>query len=284
MLLCQSVIEYLDGGGLPGKNGGGMTVLGVTPFADIPLWMLAAVAAAHFCGFLIRGAFGFGSNLPIIIATTWLLGPHHAILLVIMTATMAQAHLFPQSFGHANWRLAATLTLGVYIGIGIGTYVFVSLDADSLAPILGALIMTVVLMDRFDAIPRLAHIIDLRAKPLVAVLSLISGFVGTVSGGGGIYFLAPFLRHMCPEPVTFRATNIALSGIFMFGRAGFVALAGLVDLTVIVEGLLLMPVVILGNIIGGRWFRSADPAGFFQALSFMLLAGAALLVARSILF
>jgi uncharacterized membrane protein YfcA len=261
-----------------------MTVLGVTPFADIPLWMLAAVATAHFCGFLIRGAFGFGSNLPIIIATTWLLGPHHAILLVIMTASMAQVHLFPQSFGQANWRLAAALTLGVYVGIGIGTYVFVSLDADALAPILGALIMTVVLMDRFDAIPRLARIIDLRAKPLVAVLSLISGFVGTVSGGGGIYFLAPFLRHMCPEPVTFRATNIALSGIFMFGRAGFVALAGLVDLTVIVEGMLLMPVVILGNIVGGRWFKSADPAGFFQALSFMLLAGAALLVARSILY
>jgi uncharacterized membrane protein YfcA len=260
-----------------------MTILGVTPFADLPLWVLAAVAAAHFCGFLVRGAFGFGSNLPIIIATTWLLGPHHAILLVIMTATMAQLHLFPQSFGQANWRLTFALTLGVYVGIGIGTYVFVSLAPDALAPVLGALIMTVVLMDRFDAVPRLARIIDLRARPLVAVLSLVSGFVGTVSGGGGIYFLAPFLRHMSPEPVVFRATNIALSGIFMFGRFGFVALAGLVDLTVMIEGLLLMPVVILGNIVGGRWFKSADPARFFRALSFMLLAGAAMLVARGVL-
>lgn len=261
-----------------------MTILGVTPFADIPYWVLAAVVAAHFGGFMIRGAFGFGSNLPIIIATTWLLGPHHAILLVIMTASMAQVHLFPQCFGKANWRLVAALTLGVYVGIGIGTYVFVSLEPDALAPILGALIMTVVLMDRFNAIPRLARVIDLRAKPLVAVLSLVSGFVGTVSGGGGIYFLAPFLRHMCPEPVHFRGTNIALSGIFMFGRAGFVALAGLVDLTVIVEGLLLMPVVILGNIIGGHWFKSADTDRFFKMLSFMLLAGAAMLVARGLIF
>lgn len=239
--------------------------------------------AAYFAGFLIRGAFGFGSNLPIIIATTWLLGPHHAIVLVVLVATMAQAHLFPQGVRRADWGLVVNLILGVCVGVGIGTYVFVSLDPSTLAPILGALVVAIVAMDRFQAIQRLGRLVDLNGRPTASSLSVVSGFVGTVSGGGGIYFLAPFLRHMCPTPVGFRSTSLALSGLFMFARAGFIALAGMIDATSAVEALLLMPAALLGGWAGGRWFHRADPDRFFRGLSLMLLAGALLLIAKSLL-
>ena len=71
----------------------------ITPFADIPLWAVIGVFASHFFGFFIRGALGFGSNMPIVLLTTWLLGPHHAILLVVLTAFVAQIHLFPHNDG-----------------------------------------------------------------------------------------------------------------------------------------------------------------------------------------
>lgn len=240
------------------------------------------LAAAYFLGFLIRGAFGFGSNLPIVVATAWLLGPHHAIVLVILTATLAQAHLFPQSFGKADWRLIGALVVGIYAGIAVGTYVFVALAPETLAPTLGALVIVIVAMDRFDAIGRLGRRVDLARRPAVAALSVVSGFVGTVSGGGGIYFLAPFLKHMLPRPDIFRATSLGLSGVFIFGRVVLIAVAGLIDLTTIVEAVLLMPVVILGGWTGGRWFRRADAGLFFRALSLMLLVGAALLIGRSL--
>ena len=273
------------GGGQTCVAAGGQTldIFGFSPFDGTLAWAVALVALAHFAGFLIRGAFGFGSNLPIIILTTWALGPHHAIILVILTATFAQAHLFPQGFKRADWGLARRLTVGVYVGIGLGTYVFASLKAEALAPILGALVILIVLMDRFDAIGRLGRVVDLSGRALVAGLSVVSGFVGTVSGGGGIYFLAPFLRHMCPTPVGFRSTSLVVSGIFMLGRALFVLIAGMIDLETVIEALLLMPVVLLGGWIGGRWFRQADAARFFRGLSLMLLAGAVSLIVKSLL-
>ena len=256
-------------------------IFGVQPFAETPLWAVALTALAHFAGFVIRGAFGFGSNLPIIILTALLLGPHHAIVLVVLTATFSQVHLFPQGVKGADWRLVGSLVTGVYIGIAIGTYVFVSLSADTLAPVLGALVIAIVLMDRFDAIRRLGRVIDLKAWTTVAPLSVVSGFVGTVSGGGGIYFLAPFLKHMLPEPVRFRCTNLVLSGVFMAGRAGFFLIAGMLDWQTTIEALLLMPAVFLGGFVGGRWAKTVAPDAFFRGLSVMLLVGALLLAGKN---
>ena len=260
-----------------------LEIFGITPFAETPLWAVGLTAIAHFCGFLIRGAFGFGSNLPIVMATTWLLGPHHAIVLTILTASLSQAHLFPQGVRQADWRLVGALIMGIYVGIGVGTYVFAALAPDVLAPILGALVIVIVLMDRTDAIGRLGRAVDLRGRPTVAGLSVVSGFVGTVSGGGGIYFLAPFLKHMCPTPVGFRSTSLTLSGLFMVGRVGFIAIAGFIDATLVVEAALLSPVVFLGSWTGSRWFRRADASGFFRGLSLMLAIGAVLLIARGLL-
>ena len=62
----------------------------VTPFVGISWWAIAGVFAAHGFGCFIRGAFGFGSNMPIVIITTFLLGPHHAILLALLTTIVAQ--------------------------------------------------------------------------------------------------------------------------------------------------------------------------------------------------
>ena len=257
-------------------------IFGVQPFAGTPFWVVGLTALAHFAGFVIRGAFGFGSNLPIIILTALLLGPHHAIVLVVLTATFSQIHLFPQGVRGADWRLVGALVTGVYVGIAIGTWVFVSLSADALAPVLGALVVGIVLMDRFDVIRRIGSVIDLKAWTTVAPLSVVSGFVGTASGGGGIYFLAPFLKHVLPEPVRFRCTNLVLSGVFMFGRAGFFLIAGMLDWRTTVEALLLMPAVFLGGVVGSRWAKAVAPEAFFRGLSMMLLIGAALLAGKSI--
>ncbi len=54
--------------------------LGEALFRDAPLWAVACIAVSCFLGFFIRGAFGFGSNIPIVLLTTPILGPHHAIV------------------------------------------------------------------------------------------------------------------------------------------------------------------------------------------------------------
>jgi len=255
----------------------------ITPFAEASNWTLALTLIAYFLGFLVRGAFGFGSNLPIVILTAWALGPHHAVILVVLTGMMAQIYLFPQGVRNADWPLALKLASGVYLGIAIGTFAFVSLEPKVFAPVLGALVILLVAMDRLNVINRLSKVVDLRSRLVTFALSVMGGFVGTVSGGGGIYFLAPFLRYMCPTPIGFRSTNLVISGIFLAGRTIFIAVAGLIDLTSTVEAIVLMPFAFLGGWAGGRWFARANSERFFRLLSALLVLGALLLILRNFL-
>ena len=64
------------------------------PFATLNWWMILTVALVHAVGCFIRGAYGFGSNMPIVVATTFIIGPHHAILLALMT-TIISSPSFP---------------------------------------------------------------------------------------------------------------------------------------------------------------------------------------------
>jgi len=85
---------------------------GITAFDAIGPAAIGFVLLAHFAGFYIRGALGFGSNMPIVLLTTWVLGPHHAILLVALTSGIAQIHLLPRGFAkpigrsHGCWHWA----------------------------------------------------------------------------------------------------------------------------------------------------------------------------------
>ena len=92
------------------------------PFESFSLGAIIVVALAHGFGCFVRGAFGFGSNLPIVLVTTFILGPHHAIILSLMTSLVSQAHLLPQGFRNADWQIAKQLFLGLIIGTVFGVW------------------------------------------------------------------------------------------------------------------------------------------------------------------
>ena len=114
-----------------------ITLGGVTAFETLGAAAVALVLVAHFVGFYIRGALGFGSNMPIVLLTTWVLGPHHAILLVALTSGIAQVHLLPQGFRDTDWHVARMLALGMMVGITLGIWVFAGIEADWLVLLLG---------------------------------------------------------------------------------------------------------------------------------------------------
>ena len=134
----------------------------IVAFDGIGFVAMAFILAVHFTGFYIRGALGFGSNMPIVLLTTWVLGPHQAILLVALTSGLAQFHLLPQGFRHTDWSIARMLAFGMMGGIGFGVWVFAGIEADWLVMLLGALIIGILLMDRFRLIERLQTFISIR--------------------------------------------------------------------------------------------------------------------------
>lgn len=254
----------------------------LAPFAQIPFWEIVFVVFSQYLGFFIRGAFGFGSNMPIVLLTTWVLGPHHAILLVVLTSFIAQAHLLPQGFHSADWEVTRPLMLGLLGGIAFGTWIFAILAANWLTLVMGVLISVIVMMDYFRLLERLSNWINLRSHAVTSSLAVTSGAVGTVSGGGGLYFLVAYLKLACATPKALRGTNLILSGVFIIGRVISLSLAGLMTWQFVVEALLLVPAVFLGTWTGTRFFHASSPERFYGALQFVLFCAAIALVGKGV--
>jgi uncharacterized membrane protein YfcA len=260
----------------------GLLPAGVEPFAGIACWGIAIVFAAHAFGCFIRGAFGFGSNLPIVLITTFVLGPHHAILLALLTTIAAQTNLLPSALKDADWQVARPLMAGLTAGTVLGTWLFTILSPQWLLLVLGILLGSIILMDWFNVVQRLTAHIDLRSARLASGFSLVGGTMGGISGGGAFYFLVVYLKHACATAAALRGTNVVLSVLVMCMRMAVVLLAGRMTLTLLAEGLLLTPLALAATWYGARVFRASAPARFFAALQILLLAGAAALILKGI--
>jgi uncharacterized membrane protein YfcA len=96
------------------------------PFPDVPFWAIGCIFVSYFLGFFVRGAFGFGSNIPIVLLTTPILGPHNAIVLVAVAAFVSQIDLLPQGVHTADWRVSKPLIVGMLAGAAVGTWFFLA--------------------------------------------------------------------------------------------------------------------------------------------------------------
>ena len=255
---------------------------GITPFENLTVGAILLVALAHCGGCFIRGAFGFGSNMPIIVATTFIIGPHHAILLALMTTIIAQAHLLPSGFRTADWKITKSLILGMIVGTLFGTWVFTRLSGMALEIILGTLIVFIILMDTFKLVEKLIVNLDLRSRIITTGFSFVGGTMGGLSGAGAFYFLVVYLKHACRSPEALRGTNVMLSSITMFMRASALATAGLITPTLITEGLFLGLPILLSTWLGAHAFKLTSNQRFFFFLQLLLLAGAAALVLKGV--
>ena len=220
--------------------------------------------------------------MPIVLLTAWVLGPHQAILLVALTSGLAQIHLLPQGFRHTDWSIARILAFGMMAVIGFGVWVFAGIEADWLVMLLGALIIGILLMDRFLLIERLQTFIDLRSPILVGVLATISGTVGTISGGGGLYFLVVYLKLVWRHRIL--RSTIFLAGAFMLFRLTLLTFVGLFTPELLLEALISAPVVFLGSWAGTRLFHASSTERFYDILQLVLLAAAIALFVKGVLF
>ena len=252
------------------------------PFENISLWAIVVVALAHGFGCFVRGAFGFGSNLPIVAATTFILGPHHAIILSLITSLVSQAHLLPQGFRTGDWQIAKQLFLGLIIGTVFGVWLFAILSAEKLVLILGVLISIIILLDTFKLVEHLSHFVEFRLRWMTVGCSFIGGMIGGLSGAGAFYFLVVFLKHACQSHIKLRGTTLMLSTITMVMRFATLSFSGFISLTVILEGLFLAPVALLATWLGSQTFRSSSSKKFYQALQVLLFVGGAVLVYKGI--
>ena len=258
------------------------SLLGDALFYEVPLWAVACIAVSYFLGFFVRGAFGFGSNIPIVLLTTPILGPHHAIVLAALASFIAQVDLLPQGLRTADWKVSKPLIAGMLVGTAVGTWLLTIWKAEWLEVSMGLLIMAIIGMERFKLMEHFSERFDLRSRRITSTLAVTAGAAGTVSGGGGIYLIVPYLKLACGTPEAFRGTNLVLSGFFLTGRVLFFIIAGLVTFKITAEVMVLLPAIFVGTWAGTRFFRVASPQRFWGALQALLICGALVLVGKGL--
>ena len=253
------------------------------PFETLSWLEILVVVVAYVFGFYVRGSFGFGSNLPIVLITAWFLGALDAVLLVSVVATYAQVQLLPQGVRDANWKRTIPMVVTMTIGGAVGVWLLRTMSADWLLLVLGLIVGVMMVTERMNLLVHLGRFIDVRASRVTATLGCVSSVAGTLAGGGTMYLLVPFLRIAANSPAEFRSTNMMVAGLSTMIRIVMLSFAGLVSLELLVDALVLWPVTVVAALAGGHFFRTSSPERFFSALQRMMMVAAVLLMIKGIL-
>jgi uncharacterized membrane protein YfcA len=242
---------------------------GLIPFSDLSGYAVAGIFAVYFLSFFIRGTLGFGSGMPAILGSVWVMPPHDAVLIALLTSVFAQVQLLPQGMKEANWRITKPMMAGTIISVVVGVWIFAILKAAWLTIVLGACLSVAVLID-------VAGLADRAALHMRLDRASIAFGLATIAG------LSFYLRWATPQPRTFRATNIVLSGFMVLWRAIVTLFAGLITLKLVIESALVMPAVYAGGWAGRRFAMKLSAKRYFGAFRILLLVASVALIWKGI--
>lgn len=244
------------------------------PFAGVSPWAIAGIAVIYFVCFAARGAIGFGALAPAVTFTSWLIPSHHAVLLAVIAATIPQLQLLPESYRGTDWHVARPVIIAVAIPTVVGTWIFIRISGDMLTAILGFVISAVVVLDAFKLLDRVVKRFDIRSPFVAFGLASVTGIINGIAGAGGMIALMVYFKHACRDHLSLRATTIFIGTILLCYRFALTFVAGMVDLTLLVESALMLPIVYLGVWLGMRYCGTISPKRYHTILTSVLLISA----------
>ncbi len=243
----------------------------ILPFHDVSPLAVIGLVLVYFLSFLIRGLIGFGSAMPAVLGSAWILPPHEAVLIALLTSVFAQVQLLPQGFRDADWKVTRPLLAGTVVSILLGVWIFASLKAEALTVVLGACLTFAVLADMAQLTKRLATRLPLDHFSVAFALGALAGLIAGIAGAGANYFMSFYIRWAVPKPLPFRATNIIISGVMAFWRAAISLAIGLITIKLTLEAALVMPAAYAGGWAGRRLMGRLSDRRYFLTFQVLLL-------------
>jgi uncharacterized membrane protein YfcA len=258
-------------------------VLAGQPFDGISLGLLAFIAVIYFAAFLARGVLGFGAVAPIVIITSLLIDPHHAVLLALVAGTLPQLQMLPEGIRDGDRAIAWPVLGAMMVGIPGGVWIFANMGTDWFLLVLGGIIATLTLLDIGKVLDRALANVNMRALPVALSLSATAGFVNGLAGAGGVISIAVYLKQACRDHVSLRGTLVLVGTLLLCWRLVVTVAAGLVSLKLFAEAMLLLPVVVLGVWLGASCFRNIDAARYHRIVQLVILFSALGLVFKGVM-
>ena len=240
----------------------------------------ASIGVAAFMGLVVliaafvRGYSGFGFSALVIAASGLVMNPLNFVAVVLICEVVMTAMQWQNVGPDVDWRRVGALLAGAVVGLPLGLWALTSISADAARAVISGyiLLMCLVLLRGW----RFKQPVG---TPGTVAAGVVSG-IANAPGMAGLPVAAFFAAQAMPAAV-FRATLVAYFPILDLYSAPMYWWNGMVTWDTGRASLLALPLVFLGNWLGGRHFLHTDPQDFrrFAIGLLALLAGLGLLKA-----
>mgnify|MGYP000007536218 CR=1 FL=1 len=226
-------------------------------------FMAVAVLVAAF----VRGYSGFGFSALVIAASGIVANPLHFVAVVVICEAVMTLQAWSGLSRDVDWRRVGALMLGAAVGMPLGLWALTSISEDAARAVISGyvLLMCLVLLAGWTLRAEVGGV-------PTTVVGVVSG-LANAPGMGGLPVAAFFAAQPMAASV-FRATLVAYFPILDLYSAPLYFWHGMISWDTLWASLLTLPMVFLGNWLGGRHFFNTDPQDF-RRFAILLLAGLA---------
>lgn len=241
---------------------------------NLSLPELGFVALCVLLGAVIKGYSGFGASIFWVVSVSLALPPIQVVPMVLMLEVISSFYLLPGIWKDIQWKSISSLMIGTCIGTPLGIYALASLSAASIRMALAATVLTTsILLLRGFTLEKVP------GKPATVGVGVLAGILnGSMSIGG-----PPVVLFYFSTPIGIavsRASMIAyFIGIDAVGTA-MLSSQGLVDVAVFWRTVLLIPLLLLGTVIGNWGYKKSNPDRFKKMASYIWVFLSIMLLVR----
>jgi len=234
--------------------------------ANLPPQDFAIVMAAVFMAGLVRGFAGFGLSAILMASIVTLIPPIELIPICYVLEAAASISMFRGGMKDANMRIVWGLVIWSAIGIPIGLFATTSIDTGVSSMIALGVILSLTIAQLFRVRPKfLATTIGLSASGFAA------GIVTGLASVGGMV-VALYVIALRTDVKTMRASMIMFLFIGMATSLVYLLLYDMMNQQALQRGLIFVPIVLLGVLLGTSLFRPSLAHLYKRACLILLLS------------
>lgn len=230
---------------------------------------LVFLLGSAFVAGLARGFSGFGGALIFVPLASSVVGPKLAVPLLLIVDVVLTPGLVPNAWRNADRRDVGLMALGASVGVPLGTYVLLHVDAVTIrwAIVVLVVLLLALLMSgwRYHGRPK---------PPLTLAVGLTSGICSGTAQVGGPPVVAYWLGQFIPA-LTVRANIVLYFAVSSCLSIASYALGGLFTWRSVHLSLTIGPAFAAGLYLGWSLFGRASERTFRQ-ICYALIAAAAI--------
>lgn len=238
-----------------------MTALFSTVLTQDGLIMM--ICAAFVAG-VVRGFAGFGTAMIFLPVAGQFLSPFWAIAVLTVMDLFGPLPLVKSAWRDADRPDLGRLVLGMIITLPFALWMLAQLDPQVFRYAVSFIALAMLVILGFG----LRYTGTVRPK-LVLLTGGISGITGGFAGIPGPPVILFYMASHHP-PAVIRANNLLFLLSFDIAILTILFTKGQIDLSAAAIGVLMVPAMMLGNIIGG-WFFDPDREGMYRRIAFGII-------------